>query len=272
MIHWEIPAPAGSGDVGNGHVGLATIDRPERRNALSAEMCVALGTHLADNPSLRAVVITGAGGTFCSGADLGVRFSNPSGADDDAGDGPSHGGDVFRPSFEAFLDAVVAYPAPVITAIEGHGLGAGLQLAVASDLRVAAPDAKLGIPAGKLGVHLSAANIARLAQVVGQGVARDILLGSRVLSGEEALACGLVHRVDEDPLAAALAWADDIAKLAPLTLAGHKRALNLVATAPYDSEALAEVDELERRAFDSEDLREGMAAFSEKRPPDFRGR
>ena len=255
MIRWET----------RDRVGIATIDRPERRNALSAELCIQLGEHLGDDPSLHAVVITGAGGTFCAGADLGARFGDSHDAS------PSHGGDTFRPSFEAMLGAVVDYPAPVLVAMDGPALGAGLQLAVASDLRVAAPDAVLGIPAGRLGVHLSAPNIARLAQVVGQGVARDLLLGSTVLSGDEALACGLVQRVATNPLAAALEWADEIATLAPLTLAGHKRALNLLAAAPYDTQALAEVAELERRAFDSDDLREGIAAFAEKRPARFEG-
>ena len=253
MIHWETRE----------HVGVATLDRPERRNALSVELCTQLGRHLADNPSLRAVVITGAGGTFCAGADLGTRF----GADE-----PSHGNDTFRPVFEATIDAVVDYPAPVIAAMAGPALGAGLQLAVACDLRVAAPDASLGIPAGRLGVHLSAPNVARLAQLVGQGVARDILLGSRNLTGVEALTCGLVHRLGDDPRRLAIEWADEIAALAPLSLAGHKRALNLLATAPYDDDALAEIAALERRAFDSDDLREGMAAFNEKRPARFRGR
>ena len=253
MIHWETAA----------HVGVATIDRPERRNALSPELCGELGQHLADNRALRAVVITGAGGTFCAGADLGTRF----GADE-----PSSGGDEFRPIFEAFVDAIVDYPAPVIAAMAGPALGAGLQMAVACDLRVAAPDASLGIPAGRLGVHLSAANLARLGQLVGPAVARDILLGSRNLTGDEAYRCGLVHRVADDPLALATDWAAEIATLAPLTLTGHKRALNLLAAAPYDERALTEIAELERRAFDSEDLREGIAAFSDKRRARFRGR
>lgn len=252
MIHWETRE----------HVGVATIDRPERRNALSAEVCTQLGRHLADNPSLRAVVITGAGGTFCAGADLVTRFGT---------DNPSHGGDTFRPVFEATIDAVVDYPAPVIAAMAGPALGAGLQLAVACDLRVAAPDATLGIPSGRLGVHLSAPNLARIGQLVGQGLARDILLGGRTLSGEQALACGLVQRLADDPLALATEWADEIAALAPLSVAGHKRSLNLLAAAPYDADALTEIAELERRAFDSDDLREGLAAFSEKRRAQFRG-
>jgi len=253
VIHWET----------RDGIGVATIDRPERRNALNAELCEQLSQHLAGDPSLRAVVIGGAGGTFCAGADIGGRFG---------GDEASHGGDTFRPSFETALQRVVDYPAPVIAAMAGPTLGAGLQLAVACDLRVASPDATLGIPAGRLGVHLSAPNLARLGQLVGQGVARDLLLGSRVLRGNEALACGLVHRVVGDPLAAATEWANEIATLAPLTLAGHKRALNLLAAAPYDADALAEIAQLERQAFDSEDLREGMAAFAEKRRADFKGR
>lgn len=253
MIHWET----------RDRIGVATIDRPERRNALNAELCTRLGDRLAGDPSLRAVVITGTDDTFCAGADIGTRFE---------GEDASHGGDTFRPAFETALNAIVDHAAPVIAAMAGPALGAGLQLAVACDLRVAAPDAALSIPAGRLGVHLSASNIARLAQIVGQGVARDLLLGSRALSGDEALACGLVHRVADDPLAAATEWADEIATLAPLTVAGHKRALNLLGAGRYDPAALVEIAELERRAFDSEDLREGLTAFAEKRRARFEGR
>jgi len=243
-----------------GFVGLLTIDRPERRNALTGEMCDEVYDHLMGSHAQRAIVITGAGSAFCAGADLVTRF------DADA----VHGGDTFRPAFERALDAIVDHPAPVIAAINGPAMGAGMQIAVACDLRVAAPGARLAIPGGRLGIHLSAVNIWRLATLVGQGAARDFLLTGRSMSGEEAMSCGLVQRASDDALAEALDLAGEIAALAPLTVQGHKRSLNLVVQA-LGADARAEIAALEARAFASGDLREGIAAFAEKRDPLFAG-
>jgi enoyl-CoA hydratase len=245
-----------------GHVGLAIIDRQERRNALNAELCDQLREHLEVHDELRAFVITGAGSAFCSGADLVTRFERH-------GDSPT---DTFRPAFEKVLDAIVASPAPVIAAINGPAIGAGMQLAVACDLRVAALGTRLGIPGGKLGIHLSPRNIWRLAQLVGQGAARDLLLAGRTVDADEALRLGLVQYLDNDALNHALALAGEIAAYAPLTVQGHKRSLNLVAEAQWlGDDARAQIAELEAGAFASKDLQEGMAAFSEKRTPNFHG-
>jgi enoyl-CoA hydratase len=148
-----------------------------------------------------------------------------------------------------------------------------MQLAVACDLRVAAPSAKLSIPGGKLGILLSPTNIWRLGVLVGQGLARDFLLTGREVTGTEAQQLGLVQRVSDDPVSTALELAAHIGELAPLTVRGHKRALNLVAASmALELAARAAIDALEVQAFASDDLREGMAAFAEKRPPKFRGR
>lgn len=248
-----------------GRVGLVTIDRQERRNALNGEHCASLTEVLRGCHEMRAVVITGAGSAFCAGADLVTRF-----ADGEAGSG---GSDTFRPAFEIALDAIEAHPAPVIAAINGPAMGAGMQLAVACDLRVAALGARLAIPGGKLGILLSAKNIWRLAALVGHGTARDLLLAGRTVTAEEAEHLGLVSRVAGDALAASLALAGEIAAFAPLTVTGHKRALNLVAEAMMLGDAArAELGALETAAFASRDLQEGMAAFAEKRSPEFEGR
>jgi enoyl-CoA hydratase len=261
VIHWER----------DGDVGVAVIDRPERRNALNAELCDELRARLEAAPGLRAVVVGGAGDkAFCSGADLGRRASDVDGG----ARGIEHGGgDTFRPAFEAMLDAIVAYPAPVVAAVNGPALGAGMQLAVACDLRVVAPHAAFGIPAARLGVLVSSANVSRLAALVGPGAARDILLTARVLTVDDAEPFGLVQRRADDALGAARELAAELAAFAPLSASGHKRALNLVAAATaLSSDATADLARLEAAAFESEDLKEGLAAFAEKRPPRFEGR
>jgi enoyl-CoA hydratase len=258
-IAWEV----------RGAVGVARIDRPERRNALNAELCAELLAKLREHPDLGAVVVAGTGDrAFCAGADLGRRA-----ADTEAGGLEHGGGDTFRPAFEALLDAIVEYPAPVIAAINGVALGAGMQLAVACDVRVVAPGAKFGIPAGRLGVVISAANVRRLVLTVGQATARDVLLTARALEVDEAERVGLVQRRASDALVGATELAEEIARLAPLSVRGHKHALNVVAGAleipPAD---LEELSRRETEAFASSDLQEGLAAFSEKRPPIFEGR
>jgi len=251
-----------------GHTAVALIDRPARRNALSAALCDDLRTHLERNHDLRAVVIGGAGDkAFCAGADLARR------ADDTAGGLTHGGGDSFRPAFERLLDEIVDFPAPIIAAVNGHALGAGMQLAVACDVRVVAPNATFGIPAGKLGVAISAINVQRLVQAVGQPMARDVLLTARVLAVDEARAVGLVQRVADDAVAAAAELAEETARLAPLSARAHKAMLGRVARS--GSLSTGDRDDLaglEVGAFASDDLQEGLAAFSEKRPPNFSGR
>ncbi len=248
----------------DGFVATITIDRPERRNALNGELCDVLAEALLEQSDARAVVLTGAGSAFCAGADLVTRFG--------AGDGEGGATDTFRPRFEVMLDAIVAHAAPVIAALNGPAIGAGMQLSVACDLRIARPDTRMSIPGGRLGILLSPTNIWRLAMLVGHGLARDFLLTGREVTGEEAQRIGLVQRVVDEPLAAAQELGAHIASLAPLTVQGHKRALNAVGESLDLSEAArGEILALETAIFASEDLVEGMAAFAEKRTPVFRG-
>jgi enoyl-CoA hydratase len=250
----------------DGAVGVAIIDRPERRNALNAELCDELSAFIDSGSNCRVLVVGGAGDkAFCAGADLARRGADTGGLE-------HGGGDTFRPAFERLIERIVEAPVPVIAAVNGPALGAGMQLAVACDLRVAAEGATFGIPAGRLGVMLSAGNIARLASVVGQAMARDVLLTGRVLDVDVAERVGLVQRQATDALSGARELAHALADLAPLSAAGHKRALNLIADdAGLTPAARAELDQLATAAFASDDLQDGLAAFGEKRTPRFSG-
>jgi enoyl-CoA hydratase len=236
----------------HGAVALVTIDRPERRNAVNAEMCEQLTEELTDAlaAKARAVVLTGAGGYFCAGADLG-------GVEDDH----------FRAALAVTLRTLCDAPVATVAAVDGVALGAGTQLAVACDLRVVTAQARFGIPAAKLGLMVDHWTVRRVTRMVGEGPARAMLLAAEEISGEDAVRLGFAQRLGT--FDSALGWAEEIALLAPLTIAGHKLALNRITSEP---DADPDVDEAVRRAWGSEDLREGMAAFRERRRPDFKGR
>jgi enoyl-CoA hydratase len=231
---------------------LITLDKPERRNALDADECAALADSVgaAAAGGVRVVVITGAGGHFCAGADL-------TGVHDER----------FAGALRRLLDTLVAVPIPIVAAVTGAALGAGTQLAVACDLRVATPDSRFGIPAAKLGLMVDHWTVQRLALLAGAGPARAMLLAADELDGTAAHRLGLVQRLGD--LGGALAWAATMATLAPLTIAGHKLALNRLEAGLGDH---PEVSAAFRRAWDSADLAEGMAAFRERRAPEFQGR
>ena len=236
-----------------GAVALVTIDRPERRNAVDhdalEQLTVAIDRASTAVPETRVLVLTGAAGHFCAGADLtGLE---------DAG---------FASVLRGVLDRLREAPMPTIAAVEGAALGAGCQLAIACDLRVASPNARFGIPAARLGLMVDHWTVQRLAILAGHGPARGVLLAADVLDGDAAVRLGLAQRTGD--LDDALAWADDISRLAPLTIQGHKLMLNrLEPDIGHDVDVAAAF----KRAWDSNDLREGLTAFHERRSPDFRG-
>jgi enoyl-CoA hydratase len=235
-----------------GSVATLTLDRQERRNALNTEQCAnisrAVQQSVADGA--RALVLTGAGTSFCSGADFGEVY-----------------GEGYRDALYGMLHDVAEAPVPVIAAVNGPAIGAGLQLAIACDLRVADPSAVFGLPTAKLGLAVDPWTIRRLALIAGEGAARTLLLACSQIDADLAQARGLVDRLGS--LDDALTWAGEIAGLAPLTLSYYKQALNHVGGSDLaDPELLAAFE----ACWDSEDLQEGRRARTEKRSPDFRGR
>jgi enoyl-CoA hydratase len=233
-----------------GAVGLVVIDRPERRNALDTAACEdltgAVDAHV--EADARVIVLTGAGGHFCAGADL-------TGVHDDG----------FRAALRTLLDRITSVPVVMIAAVEGAALGAGTQLAVACDLRVARADARFGIPAAKLGLMVDHWTVQRLALLAGHGPARAMLLAAEELDGARAAGLGLVQRIGT--LDDAMTWAAAIATLAPLSQAGHKLALNRLEPALDDGDVSTAI----AAAWGSSDVAEGMAAYRERRPPEFSG-
>ncbi len=235
----------------HGPVAQVTIDRPERRNALDHAALDGLAAAVAEavDNSARVLVLTGASGHFCAGADL-------SGVEDPA----------FVQRLAEVLDALRTASFPTVAAVDGAALGAGTQLAVACDLRVTTPTASFGIPAAKLGLMVDGWTVQRLASMAGQGMARSMLLAAEVVTGSDAYRLGLAQRLGT--LDDAMAWAAAIADLAPLTIAGHKLGCN-------QAEGMVAASDAYRAAWSeawaSADLAEGLLAFGERRPPRFTG-
>lgn len=235
------------------HVVLATIDRPHKRNAVDSETLAALADAIdaAVASQARVVVLTGSEGHFSAGADLGGVEN-----------------EEFQGNLRRALLALAEAPLVTLAAVDGFALGAGTQMASFCDLRVATVGATFGIPAAKLGIAVDQATVARVTELCGGGPARSMLLAAETIDGKRAYELGFVQRLGD--LTAALVWANDIAELAPLTIAAHKFALTAVRHAnagPPDAQTNAGV----RRAWDSNDLIEGRAAFQEKRRPTFQG-
>ena len=230
---------------------VATINRPERKNAVDQQTLEELAKALeqASERETRVIVLTGAAETFCSGADLsGVRET------------------LFTETLHKFLIQLATSPTVTIAAIDGHALGAGAQLVVACDVRVATPTSVIGVPAAKLGLVVNHWTIERIVREFSWPVARNMLLTASNYSAEELSCMGAIQRLGT--LDDALAWASDIAKLAPLTIRGHKVALESSAGEP-SVDAL--VSACREQALASDDAREGREAFMEKRPPKFTG-
>jgi enoyl-CoA hydratase len=236
----------------DGHVLTIELQRPERRNALNSQLVEELreAVEKAAGEEVRAIVLTGQGTVFCAGADL--------------------SGDAFAADYPdrlvALNLAIDATPLPVIAAINGPAIGAGLQLAMVCDLRVVSPDAYFQFPTSKYGLALDNWSIRRLSSLAGYGRARGMLLAADKLPADVAFQTGMANRIGT--LADAQAWATEIAGLAPLALQHAKRVLN--DDGAYDDQWPVH-KELFDKAWSSQDVIEAQVARVEKRPPNFQG-
>jgi enoyl-CoA hydratase len=229
-------------------VAVVELRRPERRNALNLELCerirAAVDEAVADGA--RCIVVTGEGTVFCSGADLGGVY------------GPD-----FLEALYGMLHHLGQVPVPIVAAVNGPAIGAGTQLAIACDLRVADETAQFAVPTARNGMAVDAWTIRTLSALAGTGRARRVMLAAESIARDEALQCGLADRAGT--LDDAVAWAHEIAALAPLTLGYNKLVLNGFADDAQIEESFAAV-------WASRDVREAAEARAEKRPPVFEGR
>jgi enoyl-CoA hydratase/carnithine racemase len=259
-LHLDHPAEA---------VARLTLDNPERRNALDHDVLDALAEvlpELGEGIEVRCVLLTGAGGAFSAGYDI---------------------SDLPEETFERDAEALVAHPGhaamelisthpnPVVAAISGSCLGGGLELAVRCDLRIAAGGAVLGMPPAKLGLVYGHTGLARFIDVIGVARTKELFLVGREITAQQAGEIGLVNEVvPEGALEeASVGLAAEIAASAPLAARGNKHAIETLAAFPrLTAEQERELIELRRSCFASEDLREGIRAFEEKRKPRWQGR
>ena len=242
------------------------IANPEKRGALDHEILDTLRDTVS-GADARCIVITGDGPVFSAGYDIG-NFSEESFSD-------AAEKLVAHPFTEA-IEAVEAYPYPVIAAVNGHAIGGGLELAVTCDMRIAARGVRMGMPPAKIGLIYGHTGLRRFIEVCGLPNTNELFYVGRNVDADRAYEMGLVNRVVEpdDLDDAVLAVAAEIAANSPLSLSGNKRIIRTLRAMPGDlpDDVERELVELRESCFRTEDFREGIRAFGEKRQPDWKGR
>ncbi len=249
-------------------IGWITFNNPARHNAVSFEMWQALPVALADfsaDPEVRVIVLKGAGEkAFVAGADISQFKEKRSSAE---------AVQAYNAAADYASKALQECPKPTMAMIRGYCIGGGTAIAVNCDIRIAAEDAKFGVPAGKLGLGYRFTGIKRLADVVGPAFTAEIFFTARQFNAQEALQMNLVNRVVPvaDLEKYVLDYAATIAGNAPLTIASIKRALIEYLKDPAQRD-IAAVQKMVEICYQSEDYKEGQTAFMEKRKPVFKGR
>lgn len=252
----------------NTAVATVTFNRPSQRNAISFDMWGQFSNimqKLDADRDVRVVVITGAGGeAFSAGADI---------QDFDEHRSDSTKGRGYNDAVNGALQTLSEMATPTISMIQGFAVGGGCELAVATDLRIASDDSRMGIPVGKLGISIGHREMRGLVNLVGKGNALYILLSARLLDAQESLRIGLVNQVaaPEQLHDQTYKLAEDIASLAPLSHAVNKLTMHQVQNKPSLAELTEEEADLPLTQFDTKDYLEGYKAFLEKRRPNFVG-
>jgi enoyl-CoA hydratase/carnithine racemase len=241
------------------HVTRLTIDNPAKRNALDHEILDALAA-LLPGLDARCLLLTATGRVFSAGYDIGAL---PSDAFAEAAEA------IVAHPFTAAIEALDAYPYPVLAALNGHAIGGGLELALSCDLRVCSADARLGMPPARLGLVYSHTGLRRFIDAVGAPRTRELFFTARSIGADEALGWGLVGEVVAAAGVAArsVELAAEIAANAPLSLAGNKRVIRelLAAEGALEPAVEDELVALREDCFRSADFFEGVRAFAEKR-------
>lgn len=248
-------------------VAVVTLDRPDKMNALSRHMALELGRigrELVATEGVRAVVITGAGGqAFCSGADLKER----------KGMSEAQVRELLI-LYRTELSWLDSFPAPVIAALNGLALGGGLEMALLADLRVAAEHAVVGLPETSLGIIPGMGGTQRLTRIIGPARSKELILLGRRITAAHALALGVLNRVSRpgtNVLDDTLEWIRPIIEGAPIAQRAALRAIDAAARLDLEQGLDAELAAYEE-CLASEDRREALLAFSEKRKPVFKGK
>lgn len=250
-----------------GHVATITMNRPERRNALNEtlnhELLVAF-QQARDQDDVRAVVLTGAGQSFCAGADLAAFQQMPT---------PDQVYDAIVNTYQPLMDLITTIPKPVIAAVNGAAAGAGAALALAGDLRLMAYDASLMMAFSNIGLVPDAGATWFLVRQVGYSRAYEFAIEGKKLSAEQCLEWGLANRVApaDRLMEESIEWAAKLARRPTLALGLTKRALNHAARSDLAS-AIEYEARLQKQTIPSHDHMEGVMAFLQKREPEFKGR
>jgi enoyl-CoA hydratase len=245
----------------DGAVAVVTLNRPQKYNALTAEMLDELVSTLKEldgRADVRAIVLFGSPKAFSAGADTGTLAS-------------ASATTLWRSGFSEKWDRVAEIETPLIAAVSGYALGGGLELALLCDIIIADSSAVFGLPESHIGIIPGAGGTQRLVRAVGKSLAMDMLLSGRRIDAQEALRAGLVSRVTDSLEEQALILANQVAKAAPLAAMMIKKAVAASYEMPL-SAGVAYERSLSALIADSEDRAAGLAAFKNKQSPEFKGR